>query len=389
MNVDIFKKMGGIKLFNILAVAVFITALNFLAVRLFLPEGNYIRTVFLDRSFIQYMSTFCFWLTMVAVASKHLRCRHELQALNQAREILQDPEFEFTLIWTGADVVRQRFTKPEYGKYQDTLTFGMIINGLDRLRKTQSTSDLHDYFRSQSNINEGELETGYSNTRYLIWLIPTLGFIGTVWGISVGLTEFSEIIHSAEGFSQVKSALPAVTKNLGIAFDTTLLALVLSALAVLYMSWMLKCEEQVLEVIDRLCLDNVCAMFEENDRSSKEIIDFLKDELEALKTAMNGNRVDVENVIQVYLPGLLAEEIGKKMEIVSKGFKSYTESIDALAKQLNALQKTLVDKFSADAQGQKLRSDEIDSQNRELTGLAEDIRNTLNELVNHFKDNKK
>lgn len=72
-----------------------------------------------------------------------------------------------------------------------------------------------------------ELELRYGLLRYLMWFIPTLGFIGTVLGISRAL-EFAASYGPDTG-----ELLPALTGKLGVAFFTTLLALILSGVLVL------------------------------------------------------------------------------------------------------------------------------------------------------------
>ena len=66
----------------------------------------------------------------------------------------------------------------------------------------------------------------------MIWAIPILGFIGTVWGISGAVSNFSSAMTSVESAAAVSEALkdnlPLVTADLATAFDTTLLALLLS-----------------------------------------------------------------------------------------------------------------------------------------------------------------
>ena len=78
-----------------------------------------------------------------------------------------------------------------------------------------------DVVKVQSEINLNYLDTSFSIIRYLAWSIPSIGFIGTVMGISGAL---GHVDQAAAG------DLSAVTSLLGTAFDTTLVALLLSIL---------------------------------------------------------------------------------------------------------------------------------------------------------------
>ncbi|HZL92298.1 MAG TPA: MotA/TolQ/ExbB proton channel family protein, partial [Vicinamibacterales bacterium] len=63
------------------------------------------------------------------------------------------------------------------------------------------------------------LESEQSMIRYVAWAIPALGFIGTVRGIGLALNE----AHRA-----VEGDIAGVTENLGTAFNSTLIALLIS-----------------------------------------------------------------------------------------------------------------------------------------------------------------
>ena len=56
-------------------------------------------------------------------------------------------------------------------------------------------------------------------TRYIIWAIPSIGFIGTVRGIGEALGQ----AHRA-----VEGDIVGVTVSLGVAFNSTFIALVIS-----------------------------------------------------------------------------------------------------------------------------------------------------------------
>jgi len=63
------------------------------------------------------------------------------------------------------------------------------------------------------------LESELSMIRYIAWAIPSIGFIGTVRGIGQAL---------ALANTAVTGDIGAVTANLGIAFNSTFIALLIS-----------------------------------------------------------------------------------------------------------------------------------------------------------------
>lgn len=111
-------------------------------------------------------------------------------------------------------------------------------------------------------IKEREFMRGsFSLPRFMVWAIPIMGFIGTVWGISNGIAHFSDAMTSAGSVTDVsamlKENLPLVTNSLATAFDTTLLALLLSIPLMMIMIWLEKQEEGYLIDLDENWFHNV------------------------------------------------------------------------------------------------------------------------------------
>ena len=80
--------------------------------------------------------------------------------------------------------------------------------------------------------------------RYLIWAIPTIGFVGTVVGIGAALSETVNVDSLDKAVAAI--AKSNVSSKIGIAFDTTLVALVLSLVGMLLYHLMLQLEQRVL-----------------------------------------------------------------------------------------------------------------------------------------------
>ncbi len=94
------------------------------------------------------------------------------------------------------------------------------------------------------------VELRYAMIRYIVWVIPTFGFIGTVLGISGGLTGLTEIDTETGN-------LDPVLAHLGLAFNTTLVALVLSAILVFLLHLVERREEQSVNLAGSYCLRNL------------------------------------------------------------------------------------------------------------------------------------
>lgn len=90
---------------------------------------------------------------------------------------------------------------------------------------------------------------------YLMWLLPTVGFLGTIYGISASLVRAKglfggEATLDPNDFSQ---NIQLVVDGLGVAFDTTSMALVCSA----YLYWRLVRAEQDIRVLSMRARDSL------------------------------------------------------------------------------------------------------------------------------------
>lgn len=131
--------------------------------------------------------------------------------------------------------------------------------GARRLAEGGDAGEVHDVLRAASEIDRDHLESRFTLVRYLIWLIPTVGFLGTVIGIGLAITQFADVMSlvgdAGEDFqTRLQSNLSGVAGQLGMAFDTTMLALLLSALLVAVTSVVQKRQESLLLAIDQFCL---------------------------------------------------------------------------------------------------------------------------------------
>ena len=97
-----------------------------------------------------------------------------------------------------------------------------------------------------------EVDLRYSMLRYITWLIPSLGFIGTVVGIGHALSYAGE-----PGRFQDPTLLSEVTSRLAVSFDGTLVALLMAAILLFWQNVVQSREEHALNLSGQYCLDNL------------------------------------------------------------------------------------------------------------------------------------
>lgn len=127
----------------------------------------------------------------------------------------------------------------------------LIQSVVQTFQSSESIGQANTLLNSNLDLYLHEIDLRYNMLRYIMWLLPTIGFIGTVVGIASALS------FAGTASLEDPSILETVTGKLGTAFNTTLLALVLSAFLVLGMHIAQGREEGALNKAGQHCLDRL------------------------------------------------------------------------------------------------------------------------------------
>ena len=125
--------------------------------------------------------------------------------------------------------------RPEH----ESLPVRALATAIARFAATNNVQDVSTASRDLCNSESERLESELSIIRYIAWAIPSIGFIGTVRGIGDALGQ----AHRA-----VEGDITGVTESLGVAFNSTFIALVISIVLMFFIHQL-----QLLQ--DRLVLD--------------------------------------------------------------------------------------------------------------------------------------
>ena len=107
------------------------------------------------------------------------------------------------------------------GEQQQSLVVRASKAALARFGATRNVQDVSEAAHAVCAAEAERLDSELSMVRYIAWAIPAIGFIGTVRGIGDAL---------AEAHKAVTGDISGVTEGLGVAFNSTLVALLLSLL---------------------------------------------------------------------------------------------------------------------------------------------------------------
>ncbi|HKX56760.1 MAG TPA: MotA/TolQ/ExbB proton channel family protein [Xanthomonadales bacterium] len=162
------------------------------------------------------------------------------------------PEDEETVLRPGDDMT-PIYQKVRASKYREICFVPRLIErcvlGYNLSHSADQTNSL---LNSSLELYIHEIDLRYNIIRYIIWLIPSLGFIGTVVGIMLALNFAGDRANV-----QSPDMLFQVTELLGVAFSTTLVALVMAAILVFIQSIVQAREERALNQAGQYCLDNL------------------------------------------------------------------------------------------------------------------------------------
>lgn len=104
-------------------------------------------------------------------------------------------------------------------RMRDMLLPRVLLASLERFGSTRNVQDVSSVANAMCEGESERLESELSMIRYIAWAIPSVGFIGTVRGIGQALGAANQA---------VEGNIAGVTENLGIAFNSTLVALLIS-----------------------------------------------------------------------------------------------------------------------------------------------------------------
>jgi biopolymer transport protein ExbB/TolQ len=126
----------------------------------------------------------------------------------------------------------------------------LVRTSLDRLGRKGSTAvEITGLLSTEVQSAYERLDRDYVLLNYLIWCIPSLGFLGTVTGISLAMLG-SDGLLNAEGKEAQVSAIQDVSLQLSYAFDTTWLALVISIGLMFAMRLVRRHEDEVVAAVE-------------------------------------------------------------------------------------------------------------------------------------------
>ncbi len=123
--------------------------------------------------------------------------------------------------------------------FGDNVLIQTVSSSLKRYITTENIQNASETAISTADNIGMRLEAELSMIRYIIWAIPSIGFIGTVRGIGQALSQADVALQGD---------ISGMTASLGVAFNSTFIALLISILLMFLL-------HQIQQMYDKLVLD--------------------------------------------------------------------------------------------------------------------------------------
>jgi biopolymer transport protein ExbB/TolQ len=188
----------------------------------------------------------CFVLLLWAIAILGYKAMASRRQREQLRlDLVGLPEDQSVTVETAeqtSTLIRKRI--PEIA--QDYLLSRVMLAAIDRFSATRSVQDTSRVVQEMCDSEAEKAESELSIIRYIAWAIPSVGFIGTVRGIGEAL---------AQAHRAVEGDITGVTQSLGVAFNSTFVALVISIVLMFLIHSQQSAQERLVLDVRRYCED--------------------------------------------------------------------------------------------------------------------------------------
>jgi biopolymer transport protein ExbB/TolQ len=315
----------------------------------------YLYGLIYERGSIQFLTIYAFWFALGMLYFKFRMLQKERSAF----------ELPYVKSFTaGRDVVGSKTILAQHllleenldVQQKDLLLINRINKGIKQLKISNTPAEVASVLSTVAATDSAIIDSSYVLIKFMIWIIPILGFLGTVIGMSQAIGSFNFVLQGIKevGFQGMQQGLGQVTAGLAVAFDTTFLALVLSAAINFGANVIQKREEDLLSDVE--------------DFTTENIVNKL-------------TKINPQPVVEMTpRPSQVQEKPDASVEVLSREFKNLAKQNQVNA---NAMQEQLGRLIEAVT---KLnQSGEVTAANGELPAALREFSQSVKESIESFK----
>jgi len=338
-----------------------------------LPDGNYLADLFTKRGKIQYATSLLMFWCLGILILKAINIQKQRRAmLIQALPTDIDMEITTDNLKNFHDHIIN-FPKP----LRNTYIVNRIRKALEFFYVRQNNPEVAEMLTSQSEVDAAKVSGSYSMVKVFLWAIPIMGFIGTVVGIGSAIGGFGEVLGAGDGgdMSAIQEPLTEVLGNMGVAFDTTLLALVFSIILSFPASALQNQEDDLVTDIDEYCIDNLLKRL--NDGGAASNVGSDASLLKAIGDALANNQKDIMGRFESVQKGM-STSLSEQVEQHGKIATAVERQLEGIDKRTKDYEAKLDDEFFGSLERMRVQS--VGAIESQVGSLAEGIKN-LNEVL--------
>ena len=189
-----------------------------------------------------------------APESEGIEAEPEVDLLSGARSIARERAGKLS------DEIDEKSENPDL---KNKILPYVMARGLERYHMTGNVPEATETIMGRLEVASEQQESELSMLRYLVWAIPSIGFIGTVRGIGVAL-------HRAD--EALQGDISGVTNALGVAFNSTLVALIISIILMLLIHLLQSGQEGLILRLQTFCREQIIdKLYDRDEESAPEI----------------------------------------------------------------------------------------------------------------------
>lgn len=236
---------------------------------------KYVNNLLNNRGPVQWLELYSFFVVVLFLILKSriisTQIRHIYDDTTQVQSVNMDNEEELQML-------RKRIH--DEGGDESSIMLSRLDRGLGLWLSSKEVGRVSGWIGSESARDNSLSDMTYTLSRTMMWVIPILGFIGTVQGLSSAVGGFAEFLSGAAELAAIKGAIAEVTIGLGVAFDTTFLALMLVTFVQFPLTSIMRREATLLSEID-IFLDERFISRLPSAEQQAVVIENLEDSIEA------------------------------------------------------------------------------------------------------------
>lgn len=256
------RQTGSDFIFQVFALLLSIIIVHAIYVSLIRPTANAMleeqmarqaagETYVVQRSFYvvlrDYEQEACFVLMLWAMAIMGLKARNGMAERKLLDENLL-PVDSSTSVLPEDTRALARHLENLPGEKRGLLVARALNAALQRFGSTHHIGDAANVVKEICDSESDRLDSELAMVRYIAWAIPSIGFIGTVRGIGEALGQ----AHRA-----VEGDIAGVTVSLGVAFNSTFVALVISIIIMFFTHQLQLLQERLVLDTQNYCDDKL------------------------------------------------------------------------------------------------------------------------------------